>query len=406
MRLRPKVIVAGFVATIVLTSVVVCYIYAEARAELIHSAIARVMRASNPADVVGVSQALNQVICQNRFFERCSIEVFQNGTLLASVPTIIVPSEFTFDTEHFKITSFSPSLSVIAKFGPSNRTIFRGTLLATLFAIVIFTTLLYFETRWRNIQTERRMDYFRSQAELGELAEKVAHDVRSPLSALRMTVTISKNLGSDEISLLNKAIERIDRIASDLLEKSRSTNKKITHSNFEGPSSLLNNGNSSTERMTLIAFIALVRQGVEDKRVELLGVEKAIELNFDDQIPVTRDSLSVSIAPNSFAQIFSNILNNAIDAIGDAGRILITANYEQGRVHIAFSDNGRGISPEIVPTLFKKGRTFGKENGNGLGLYFAKSFVNQWGGDIGIDSVVGRGTKVTISLPIQQVQSY
>ena len=72
---------------------------------------------------------------------------------------------------------------------------------------------------------------------------------------------------------------------------------------------------------------------------------------------------------------------------------------------LAIKDSGRGIPSEVLPKLMRKGETYHKEGGTGLGLYHAKSSVESWGGTIELFSEVGQGTEVRVSLPRVQSRS-
>jgi signal transduction histidine kinase len=68
------------------------------------------------------------------------------------------------------------------------------------------------------------------------------------------------------------------------------------------------------------------------------------------------------------------------------------------KVEITIADSGRGIQPEILPQLMRRGFTFGKAYGNGLGLYHAKTTLERWQGEIHIDSQWGVGTTARLIL--------
>ncbi len=103
---------------------------------------------------------------------------------------------------------------------------------------------------------------------------------------------------------------------------------------------------------------------------------------------------------SQIAQVFFNILLNAIQAIETRGRIRIGTAVEGDCVVIVFADNGRGIEPEILEKIFDPFFTT-KETGSGtgLGLSICYSIINEHGGKIEVTSELGKGTVFTIKLP-------
>jgi signal transduction histidine kinase len=92
------------------------------------------------------------------------------------------------------------------------------------------------------------------------------------------------------------------------------------------------------------------------------------------------------------------VVDNCIDEAmaGQCDRILVV--LEKNDV-VRVEDNGRGIPSEILENLGKKGATFGKEGGSGLGIYGAKKYIEKMGGKLEIKSRLGDGTMVMIILP-------
>lgn len=102
-------------------------------------------------------------------------------------------------------------------------------------------------------------------------------------------------------------------------------------------------------------------------------------------------------------QIFLNIVNNGIDAIGKDGIITIITHTIAGEVRVVIQDTGHGIDQEILPHIFEPFFTT-KETGKGtgLGLSITYGLVKKLGGDITVRSQIDKGTAFTITLPIQR----
>ncbi|NTV29603.1 MAG: GHKL domain-containing protein, partial [Candidatus Omnitrophica bacterium] len=102
---------------------------------------------------------------------------------------------------------------------------------------------------------------------------------------------------------------------------------------------------------------------------------------------------------------FLNLVVNSIesmDAVTGRDRVLtIKADIsaDGNAAIIKISDTGKGISADKLPLIGQLGNTFGKENGNGIGVYSARTIVEAHGGQLGIESVEGQGTTFTVTLP-------
>ena len=110
---------------------------------------------------------------------------------------------------------------------------------------------------------------------------------------------------------------------------------------------------------------------------------------------------SIHCTPSQINQIFLNLLTNAADAIDDSGEIVIQTTADEHRVRIAISDTGVGIPEDMMAKIrdpFFTTKEVGK--GTGLGLSIVDQIVSSHGGELLIESEQGRGTTVTIVLPL------
>jgi hypothetical protein len=85
--------------------------------------------------------------------------------------------------------------------------------------------------------------------------------------------------------------------------------------------------------------------------------------------------------------------------VGDGGKVTVNAIRKKDRLIISVTDDGCGIPKQRLKQLGERGVTFDKPNGRGLGLHHAQKVAKSWGGDLKIESAVGEGTTVTVSLP-------
>lgn len=105
--------------------------------------------------------------------------------------------------------------------------------------------------------------------------------------------------------------------------------------------------------------------------------------------------------PAEMEQVLINLLLNSLQAMPEGGAIVVTTRQVDGRVDVTVRDTGPGMEPATLEHLFEPFYTT-KEGGTGLGMAIAKQFVESQGGQIAVDSALGHGTTVRISLPVSQ----
>lgn len=121
-----------------------------------------------------------------------------------------------------------------------------------------------------------------------------------------------------------------------------------------------------------------------------------IHLIYENLIDETETCLLLDII--KFQQVLFNLIRNAGESIDKDGTIHINLKKEAGILLIRIQDNGCGIEPEYLPTLFDPFVTH-KENGTGLGLAIVKQIIQAHNGSIKVLSCPGKGTTFTVSLP-------
>jgi signal transduction histidine kinase len=222
------------------------------------------------------------------------------------------------------------------------------------------------------------LDKEKRLASIGELSASIAHDLRSPIAAIRLSLGDLEDLSKDStesqktIQNAKAAIGRIERLINDILWYSRADLLKKSKVNLA---------------RSLSDAVNLFTDEAERRNVK-------IELNCDDSIILDADSTRLN-------EIFTNVLLNALEAVKDNdGRISIIAKQVNDKSLIEFTDNGKGISNEIMSKIFVPFFTT-KQGGTGLGLPIVKRLVNAHGGEISVQSIEGKGTTVTIVLPLQ-----
>ena len=209
-------------------------------------------------------------------------------------------------------------------------------------------------------------------AALSSVSAQVAHDIRSPLSALDSALKDLPELPAERRSLIEAASSRIKDIADDLLERNRA------------------GGRPAPARPAALA--PLIEAVLAEKRAQF-AARRGVRITADIQAGV-----SAVLRPAEFSRVLSNLVNNGVEALDGAGSVTVSLGVDGGSALITVKDDGRGIPADILAGLGGRGFTRGKEGGNGLGLYHARSAVEGWGGSLSITSP-GKGAAVVIRLP-------
>lgn len=241
------------------------------------------------------------------------------------------------------------------------------------------------------VEKEKQEKHFFSlekQAAVAKIAAQVAHDIRSPLAALSVLEKDLATLREDKRVMVRCAVNRIRDISNNLLDK------RIIDPNFD---KLL------PERHSPQLIIALLEQLITEKRIQY---REKLDIEINDQFDLNSYGLFANVQPIELKRVVSNLVNNAVEALPNVGCVLLGLSLHHGDIQITVSDNGRGISEEILPRLMRSGETYGKINGSGLGLYHASQTVRLWGGDINIASTVDEGSIVTMTLPKSEAPAW
>jgi len=214
-----------------------------------------------------------------------------------------------------------------------------------------------------------------------EVAKQVAHDIRSPLTALNMLSSQVGLLPDNKGNLFKMAVQRVNDIANDLLDKNPSVEAM---------------NSTQYKKIQLSASIQAV---IAEKKIVLKNLE---DVNIVIEFSEFSDKLFSDINEADFMRAISNLINNSIEAIKVKGQISINLYSGDDFNVITIIDDGAGISSELMERIGEKGLTSGKEmseSGSGLGVFGAKKIINSFGGSLKFLSELGKGTTASIYLP-------
>lgn len=242
---------------------------------------------------------------------------------------------------------------------------------------------MYFDEHEKNkLEKERQL----SEA-LIQQAQQVAHDIKSPLVALKISLNHIESSVPESLRLMARgSLQRIEDIVNVLSLKKNQ----------------INQGENSIQlvlKNTLL--LNLLEEIVSEKRMQYRS-KANISINFN--LTNLSYGLFSNVDIRELKRVISNLINNSIEAfdISSKGSVdVVLESVDLRNNIIKVKDNGKGIPSSMMNKLFERGETFGKVGGSGLGLYYAKNIIEKLGGKIAIDSIQGVGTTVSIILPRQ-----
>ena len=247
--------------------------------------------------------------------------------------------------------------------------------LAELSAIAIEKARLY----ERIVDVEEQLRQNEKLSALGLLAAEVAHEIRNPLTVMKLLYHSlnlkfdAKDPRSKDAQIIEAKIEHLNKIVEQILDFARTTEPKFAPVNL----------NDLVDELSLLVRHKLANQGIRLVR------------DLQSDLP-----LVLGDAPQ-LEQAFLNLILNAAEAMPDGGALTIkTSALQTAQVAVAFKDTGTGMTKEQQQRAFKTVLATTKAKGTGIGLAIVGRIIETHHGQIRILSRPGRGTTLRISLPV------
>jgi PAS domain S-box-containing protein len=226
---------------------------------------------------------------------------------------------------------------------------------------------------------EQQLMHSQKMESIGTLAAGIAHEVGNPLTSISSIVqvllrTVSDDFARDRLGLVQTQVHRITKIIRDLVDFSRPSNYQLQ------PTDIVK---------SLADAVEIVKMGKKAKEITFVT-------HVRDQIPL------LTLVPDQIAQVFINMLLNAVDSLkGSSGTITTDFQRDDTHARVAITDDGSGIAPENLSKVFEPFFTTKPVGeGTGLGLWVSYGIVRSFRGDITVQSEAGKGTTFTIALPL------
>lgn len=226
------------------------------------------------------------------------------------------------------------------------------------------------------LNTKNELNEAQKSIELANLARQVAHDIRSPLSALKIVVAKDGLQSEESNKLIRMSLARMEKIADDLLKKYR-----------------FREGNALFAKESMYS---ICNEIVAEKRI-IFGDTKIV-ISFEQNSNAFDKEAFCNVEPIKFKRVLSNLINNAVEANSYVGLVKIVLTIRADDCEILIADEGVGISKVTIKQAEKGVVDSSKINGNGLGLHDAITAIKSWGGIIEFNDRVPRGTGIVIRL--------
>lgn len=235
------------------------------------------------------------------------------------------------------------------------------------------------EERTRELRkTQEELIQREKLATLGQLAGSVGHEIRNPLGVISNSVYFIKMKLNDadekvkkHLNIIEENVQRANKIAANLLDFARASH--------------------------LLQKPTDINKVVEDALTASVIPETVfVTTRCDENVE------KILVDPDQILQVFQNIISNAIQAMPDRGTLEIETEIKDDSICITFRDTGEGISEENLQKVFEPLFTT-KTEGIGLGLPIARDIVERHKGTMRIQSKIGKGTIVTIMLPLKKM---
>jgi PAS domain S-box-containing protein len=213
-------------------------------------------------------------------------------------------------------------------------------------------------------------------AAIGEVAAMVGHDLRNPLTGiagaayyLKMKLD-SRGDGKKKemLELIEKDIEHSNKIINDLLEYSREIHLELTET---------------------------VPRSIIEEALSMIKTPGNVKVS-----NLTRNTPSIHVDKEKLKRVFLNIIQNAIDAMPEGGRLTIKSKRSGENVELAFSDTGIGMTEYMLGKIFTPLFTT-KAKGMGFGLAICKRIVEAHGGKVSVKTAPAKGTTFAVIVPIK-----
>ncbi|MBU1880944.1 MAG: sensor histidine kinase [bacterium] len=222
----------------------------------------------------------------------------------------------------------------------------------------------------------RRLVHAEKLALIGKLVASIVHEMRNPLSAIKMNLRILEKKavldksGETHLGIAKEQSGRLEKMLNELLEYSKPVQAQFTTVNLK----------------------ALLLQTKIEFNAQMAEKSISIKASFPD-LP-----FEVYSDPDLLARVFDNLISNAIAAAPAESTIDVTLDEKDNGLTVTVKDAGKGMSQKVLEQIFEPFFTT-RGDGVGLGLSNVKKFIEALNAEIEVQSCEGEGTAITVTIP-------
>ena len=237
--------------------------------------------------------------------------------------------------------------------------------------------LLVLRANASQVSLERRLSRAQNLAAMGRMTATLAHEIKNPLAIIRGSARRLSKLEPEAKSLSDSVVEEVDRLSA-------TVNRYLQFARGDGEG--VTTDARGAVAATLTATVDLLEDEFRTRRVALVR-----EPEFQEA--------SVRLDDASLKQVWLNLVQNALEASSEGGRVRVRCVVEGGRARVTIADDGAGIAPDVLARVGEPFFTT-RAQGTGLGVHLSRQLVQRAGGTIEIASRAGAGTTLQVVFPL------
>ena len=294
-------------------------------------------------------------------FRRGDVELRAAAARIADAPGIVLVAED------------------LPRWGPELARLRRDlSLLAAVSVLAVAAlALLVLRANASQVGLERRLSRAQNLAAMGRMTATLAHEIKNPLAIIRGSARRLAKLEPEAKSLADSVVEEVDRLSTTV-----NRYLQFARGAGEGAAAEARGGVAAT----LAATLDLLEVEFRERRIEVVR-----EPGFQEA--------SVRLDDASLKQVWLNLLQNALEASAEGGRIRVRCAVEGGRARVTIADEGAGMAPDVLARVGEPFFTT-RAQGTGLGVHLSRQLVQGAGGTLEVASRSGAGTTLQVVLPL------
>jgi signal transduction histidine kinase len=226
-------------------------------------------------------------------------------------------------------------------------------------------------------------------ASVGRLAAALSHELNSPIGALVSGVDTLLLLASRQTHSAPSEQQRLIVLQNELRKSIKLSTDRLRE---------------IVTRMQRFSNLDAAEIQAANVNELLNDVVALLEPKYEGKVKVEMDLHTVPplvCRPQQLSAVFSNLMGNAIEATNGDGRVIVSSRKKDSAVEVSFADNGRGLAPQEIETIFDPGFkvAHGRVSTGNWSMFSSRQIVREHGGEIHIESERGKGTCVKVVLP-------